>query len=89
MGKIIHIFFMYNIIQLNNKELSELQEIAAEMGLKGIKSLERQDLIYSILDEQAIAGSQKKAAAEEAEKDAKALEMYIEKFQKKKERKAE
>ena len=66
MGKIIHIFFMYNIIQLNNKELSELQEIAAEMGLKGIKSLERQDLIYSILDEQAIAGSQKKAAAEEA-----------------------
>ena len=60
---------MYNIIQLNNKELSELQEIAAEMGLKGYKSLERQDLIYSILDEQAIAGSQKKAAAEEAKGD--------------------
>ena len=60
---------MYNIIQLNNKELSELQEIAAEMGLKGIKSLERQDLIYSILDEQAIAGSQKKAASEEAKED--------------------
>ena len=60
---------MYNIIQLNNKELSELQEIAAEMGLKGYKSLERQNLIYSILDEQAIAGSQKKAAAEEAKGD--------------------
>ena len=60
---------MYNIIQLNNKELSELQEIAAEMGLKGIKSLERQDLIYSILDEQAIAGSQKKVASEEAKED--------------------
>ena len=56
---------MYNIIQLTNKDLSELQEIANEMGLKGIKSLERQDLIYRILDEQAIAGAQKKVAAEE------------------------
>ena len=56
---------MYNIIQLNNKELGELQEIANEMGIKGAKSLERQQLIYSILDEQAIASSQKKAAAEE------------------------
>ena len=56
---------MYNIIQLSNKELGELQEIANEMGIKGIKSLERQDLIYRILDEQAIVGSKKKAAAEE------------------------
>ena len=58
-------YYMYNIIQLTNKDLSELQEIANEMGLKGIKSLERQDLIYRILDEQAIAGAQKKVAAEE------------------------
>ena len=57
---------MYNIIQLSNKELGELQEIANEMGIKGAKSLERQQLIYSILDEQAIASSQKKAAAEES-----------------------
>ena len=56
---------MYNIIQLSNKELGELQEIANEMGLKGVKSLERQDLIYRILDEQAIAGAQKKVATEE------------------------
>ena len=56
---------MYNIIQLSNKELGELQEIANEMGIKGIKSLERQDLIYRILDEQAIAGAQKKVASEE------------------------
>ena len=55
---------MYNIIQLTNKELGELQEIANEMGIKGVKSLERQDLIYRILDEQAIAGAQKKVAAE-------------------------
>ena len=56
---------MYNIIQLSNKDLGELQEIANEMGLKGVKSLERQDLIYRILDEQAIAGAQKKVATEE------------------------
>ena len=56
---------MYNIIQLSNKDLGELQEIANEMGIKGVKSFERQDLIYRILDEQAIVGSKKKAAAEE------------------------
>ncbi len=56
---------MYNIIQLNSKELGELQEIANEMGIKGTKSLERQDLIYRILDEQAIAGAHKKVASEE------------------------
>ena len=60
---------MYNILQLNNKELNELQDIAAEMGIKGSKSLERQDLIYRILDEQAIAGAQKKVASEEAKGD--------------------
>ena len=60
---------MYNIIQLNNKELGELQNIAEEMGIRGTKSLERQDLIYRILDEQAIAGAQKKVASEEAKGD--------------------
>ena len=60
---------MYNIIQLTNKDLGELQEIANEMGIKGIKSLERQDLIYRILDEQAIAGAHKKAASEEERND--------------------
>ncbi len=69
MGKIIYHFFMYNILQLNNKDLNELQDIAAEMGIKGTKSLERQDLIYRILDEQAIAGAQKKVASEEAKGD--------------------
>ena len=56
---------MYNINQLGNKDLGELQEIASEMGLKGVKSLERQDLIYRILDEQAISEAQKKVATEE------------------------
>ena len=56
---------MYNIIQLTSKSLDELQEVAKEMGLKGTGSLDRQDLIYRILDEQAIVSSKRKAAAEE------------------------
>ena len=56
---------MYHYTQLSNKELGELQEIADKMGLKGVKSLERQDLIYRILDEQAINEAQKKVATEE------------------------
>ena len=53
---------MYNIIDLNNKELSELQQIASEFDIKASKSADKRDLIYQILDAQAIARSQKKAA---------------------------
>ena len=54
---------MYNIIQLNDKDLSELQEIAKELGLKKTTSLKKEELVYRILDEQAIAEAAKKAAA--------------------------
>ena len=53
---------MYNIIQLNDKDLSELQGIAKELGLTKISTLRKADLIYRILDEQAIAGAVKKSA---------------------------
>ena len=53
---------MYNIIQLREKELSELQEIANELGIKKSSSLEKDDLIYKILDEQAIAEAAKKSS---------------------------
>ena len=46
---------MYNIIELKAKELTELKKIAKELGLKKFNSLEAEDLIYRILDEQAIA----------------------------------
>ncbi len=56
---------MYNIIQLNDKDLSELQQIAKELGLTKVDSLRKEELVYHILDEQAIVGSTKKALSEE------------------------
>ena len=47
---------MYNIIQLNDKNLSELQVIAKELGIKKADSYKKEDLVYKILDEQAIVG---------------------------------
>ena len=55
---------MYNIIQLNDKSLSELQSIAQELGIKKAESLKKEELVYKILDEQAIVGATKKVAAE-------------------------
>ncbi len=57
---------MYNIIQLNDKNLSELQSIAHELGIKKANTFKKEELVYKILDEQAIAGATKKVAAEKA-----------------------
>ncbi len=48
---------MYNILQLKGKELEELQTIAQEMGIQSIKSMDKNTLVYAILDEQAISGA--------------------------------
>ena len=45
---------MYNIDQLNDKLLSELREIAETLGLKSYKKLAKEELIYKILDQQAV-----------------------------------
>ena len=54
---------MYNIIQLNEKDLPELQQIAKELGLTKISDLKKDKLVYRILDEQAVVEAGKKAAA--------------------------
>ena len=54
---------MYHIEQLRGKELHELQSIASELGIKGVGSLERDTLIYRILDGQALQRSQTGAPA--------------------------
>lgn len=56
---------MYDILQLNEMLVPELKELAESLGMKSYKRLGKQDLIYKILDEQAIAG---KPATEKAEK---------------------
>ena len=61
---------MYTIDDLNVRLLSELKDIAEGMGVKNAKKLSKQDLIYKILDQQAVAGETaqpKKAAASAAE----------------------
>jgi transcription termination factor Rho len=64
---------MYTIDDLNVRLLSELKEIAEGMGVKNAKKLSKQDLIYKILDQQAVAGdttpapAKKVTAASEAE----------------------
>ena len=62
---------MYNIIQLNDKNLSELQVIAKELGIKKADSYKKEDLVYKILDEQAIAGATKKVAADKLKEERK------------------
>ena len=62
---------MYNIIQLNDKDLSELRVIAKELGIKKTDSLKKEDLVYKILDEQAIAGATKKVAADKLKEERK------------------
>lgn len=54
---------MYTIDDLNVRLLSELKEIAEGMGVKNAKKLSKQDLIYKILDQQAVSGESTSAAA--------------------------
>jgi len=45
---------MYDIIELNGKKVADLRTIAKELNIKKTDSLKKQDLIYKILDEQAV-----------------------------------
>jgi transcription termination factor Rho len=49
---------MYDILELNNKLLPELRDIAKELNIKKIEALRKQDLIYRILDQQAILSNE-------------------------------
>ncbi len=60
---------MYTIDDLNVRLLSELKDLAEQMGVKNAKKLSKQELVYKILDQQAITGeapgSKKPAVASE------------------------
>ncbi|MCS6928558.1 MAG: transcription termination factor Rho [Saprospiraceae bacterium] len=47
---------MYDILQLNEMLVSELRQIAQRLGIKDYHKMTKKDLIYHILDEQALAG---------------------------------
>jgi transcription termination factor Rho len=51
---------MYDILQLNDMLVSELRDIADKIGVENAKKLSKPDLIYKILDQQAIAGDSTK-----------------------------
>ena len=53
---------MYNILELNAKTLDQLKAIASEMGIQKIDGTEKEDLVYKILDQQAIDMASKAAA---------------------------
>ncbi len=67
---------MYTIQELNVRLLSELKEIAEELGLKNFKKLPKKELIYKILDFQA------SNPAEPAPKEKKEEEVKVEKKRK-------
>ncbi len=48
---------MYDILQLNDMLVPELLDIAEQLKIPNAKKLSKQDLVYKILDSQAIAGS--------------------------------
>ena len=54
----------YNLTQLESKDLTELKKIADELELKYSKSISQQQLVYDILDQQAVQKSQQQAARE-------------------------
>jgi transcription termination factor Rho len=57
---------MYDILELNKKLLAELRDIAKELKIKRVESFKKQDLIYKILDTQAIVVSESKSARKES-----------------------
>ena len=61
---------MYDILQLNEMLVPELKEVAETLELKGYKRLSKQDLIYKILDHQAVVGGDASASEEVEEKKA-------------------
>jgi transcription termination factor Rho len=60
---------MYDILELNKKLLSDLRVIAKELNIKKVESFKKQDLIYQILDTQAIKASERKPRENRPDRD--------------------
>ncbi len=67
---------MYDILQLNDMLVTELKEVASELGMKAYNKLNKQDLIYKILDQQALTTKKTKTTSDsKAKKTAKSKSM--------------
>ena len=53
---------MYDILQLNDMLVPELLDIAEQLKIPNSKKLDKQDLVYKILDKQAVIASEVKSA---------------------------
>ena len=56
---------MYDILQLNDMIVPELHDIAEELDIPGVKKLDKQTLIYKILDKQAVMAPDDTTAGKE------------------------
>ncbi len=59
---------MYDILQLNDMLLPELLDVADGLQIENAKKLDKQELIYKILDKQALSGNGVAKPAAEGEK---------------------
>lgn len=55
---------MYDILELNDQLLSDLRLIAKKLNIKRVESYKKQELIYKILDQQALVPGQPEPAVE-------------------------
>ena len=51
---------MYNILELRDKTPEELQALAVDMGIENQSGMSKDDLVYRILDQQAVNAASKK-----------------------------
>ena len=56
---------MYDILQLNDMLVPELLDIAEPLKIVGAKKLDKQELIYKILDKQAVMASEQKSGTDD------------------------
>ncbi len=66
---------MYDILQLNEMLVNELKTIAENLQIADAKKLSKQDLIYKILDQQALNGNGTNNADNKPEADTKTYEI--------------
>jgi len=59
---------MYDILELNEKLLSDLRQIAKDLNVKRIEAYKKKELIYKILDQQAMLATEETELVEQREK---------------------